>query len=82
MVHSSHERTTLNEEVQRLKAATPEKSKEHVDQLEQEDAKMKKELQANRRVFPPVVGLSFLLGIFLGVALPHFRRKKHEGPPK
>ncbi len=82
MVHASHERATLNEEVKELKAATPEKLKEQLDQLETEDAKMKEELQANRRVFPPVVGLSFLLGIFLGVALPHFRRRKHGGPPK
>ncbi|MGD1019588.1 MAG: multiheme c-type cytochrome [Verrucomicrobiia bacterium] len=82
MVHASHERATLNEEVKQLKAATPEKLKEQLDQLETEGAKMKEELQANRRVFPPVVGLSFLLGIFLGVALPHFRRKKQGGPPK
>jgi len=82
MVHASHERATLNEEVKQLKAATPEKLKDQLDQLEKDGAKMKEELQANRRVFPPVVGLSFLLGIFLGVALPHFRRKKHEGPPK
>ncbi len=82
MVHASHERATLNEEVKQLKAATPEKLKEQLDQLETDSAKMKEELQANRRVFPPVVGLSFLLGIFLGVALPHFRRKKHGGPPK
>jgi hypothetical protein len=78
MVHASHENASLTEEVQKLKAATPEKLKEHVDQLEKDDAKMKEELQANRRVFPPVVGLSFVLGIFLGLALPHFRRKKHE----
>lgn len=82
MVHASHERATLNEEVKQLKAATPEKLKEQLDQLEKEGAKMKEELQANRRVFPPVVGLSFLLGIFLGVALPYLRRKKHGGPPK
>ena len=39
-------------------------------------------LAANRRVFPPVVGLSFLLGIFLGVALPRFRRKKPGEKPQ
>ena len=82
MVHASHERATLNEEVKQLKAATPEKLKDQLDQLEKEAAKMKEELQANRRVFPPVVGLSFLLGIFLGVALPHFRRKKHGAKPQ
>ncbi len=82
MVHASHERATLNEEVKQLKAATPEKLKEQLDQLETDSVKMKEELQANRRVFPPVVALSFLLGIFLGVALPHFRRKKRQEPPK
>lgn len=76
MVHASHENATLTEEVQKLKAATPEKLTEHADQLVREDAKLKEELQANRRVFPPVVGLAFLLGIFLGAALPYFRRKK------
>jgi hypothetical protein len=82
MVHASHENATLTEEVQKLKAVTPEKLTEHVDQLVREDAKLKEELQANRRVFPPVVGLAFLLGIFLGVALPYFRRKKQAGPPR
>jgi hypothetical protein len=82
MVHASHENATLTEEVQKLKAATPAKTKEHVEELEQDSAKMKEELQANRRVFPPVVGLSFVLGIFLGLALPHFRRKKHGEKPQ
>ena len=82
MVHASHENATLTEEVQKLKAATPEKLKEHVGELEQGSSKMKEELQANRRVFPPVVGLSFLLGIFLGLALPHLRRKKKEDKPQ
>ena len=82
MVHASHENATLTEEVQKLKAATPEKLTEHADQLVREDAKLKEQLQANRRVFPPVVGLAFLLGIFLGAALPYFRRKKQLGPPR
>jgi formate-dependent nitrite reductase cytochrome c552 subunit len=82
MVHASHERASLEEEVQRLKAASPEKLGARVDELEKEAVKLREMVAANRRVFPPVVGLSFLLGIFLGVALPHFRRKKHGGPPK
>jgi len=80
MVHSSHERSSLNEEVQRLKAATPEKLTAQVEQLQQDDAKLRETVQANRRVFPPVVGLAFVLGLFLGVALPLWRRKKPEGP--
>jgi hypothetical protein len=76
MVHASHERSTLTEEVKELKAATPEKLTARLDELEKETVKSREMLAANRRVFPPVVGLSFLLGIFLGVALPHFRRRK------
>jgi len=82
MVHASHERATLTEEVEKLKAATPEKLTVRLDELEKEAVKSREMLAANRRVFPPVVGLSFLLGIFLGVALPHFRRKKHGEKPK
>ena len=81
MVHASHERASLNEEVQRLKAATPEKLGARIRELEQETGQLQQTVVANRRVFPPVVGLAFLLGIFLGVALPHFRHKKTE-PPK
>lgn len=82
MVHASHERATLNEEVQRLKAATPEKLQARLDELEKETSREREMLAANRRVFPPVVGLSFLLGIFLGVALPLLRRKKHGEKPQ
>jgi ssDNA-binding Zn-finger/Zn-ribbon topoisomerase 1 len=82
MVHASHERATLNEEVQRLKAATPEKLEARLAELEKETSRQHEMLAANRRVFPPVVGLSFLLGIFLGVALPRLRRKKHGEKPQ
>jgi hypothetical protein len=82
MVHASHERATLTEEVVKLKAATPEKLMARLDELEKEAGKSREMLAANRRVFPPVVGLSFLLGIFLGVALPHFRRKKRGEKPQ
>jgi len=82
MVHASHERATLTEEVRELKAATPEKLTARLDELEKETVKSREMLAANRRVFPPVVGLSFLLGIFLGVALPRFRRKKHGEKPQ
>jgi hypothetical protein len=82
MVHASHERATLTEEVKELKAATPEKLTARLDELEKETGKSREMLAANRRVFPPVVGLSFLLGIFLGVALPHFRRKKRGEKPQ
>ena len=82
MVHASHENATLEEEVHQLKAVAPEKLEARLNELETETAKLREILAANRRVFPPVVGLSFLLGIFLGVALPHFRRKKHGERPR
>jgi hypothetical protein len=82
MVHASHERASLEEEVHKLKAATPEKLSAHVDDLEKESVKLRETVTANRRVFPPLVGMAFILGLFLGLALPHFRRKKTEAPPK
>jgi hypothetical protein len=82
MVHASHERASLEEEVHKLKSATPEKLGAHVDELEKESTKLRETVLANRRVFAPLVGLAFLLGIFLGIALPHFRHKKTEAPPK
>jgi hypothetical protein len=44
--------------------------------------KLRETVTANRRVFVPVVGLSFLLGVFCGGALPYFRRRKHQEPPQ
>ncbi len=80
MVHTSHERETLSQQVQKLKSVTPELLTARLDELEKETGKLRETLTANRRVFLPVVGLSFVLGIFLGVALPHFRRKKETQP--
>jgi hypothetical protein len=82
MVHASHEHATLEEEVQHLKAASPEKLNARVDDLEKQTVKLRETVTANRRVFVPVVGLSFLLGVFCGGALPYFRRRKHQEPPQ
>ncbi len=82
MVHASQERETLTEEVAKLKAATPEKQTAHLADLEKEATTLRNTVLANRRVFPPVVGLAFLLGIFVGFAVPHFRTKKTEDKPK
>ena len=82
MVHASHERETLTEEVAKLKAATPDKQTAHLADLEKEATTLRNTVLANRRVFPPVVGLAFLLGIFVGFAVPHFRTKKTEDKPK
>jgi formate-dependent nitrite reductase cytochrome c552 subunit len=79
MVHASHERASLHEEIVRLKATTPEQQQQRLFDLEHETVRLRDTVTAHRRVFPPVVGLSFVLGVFLGIALPHFRRKKSEG---
>ncbi len=49
-----------------------------VAELEKETERLRQTVTANRRVFPPVIALAFLLGIFAGYALPHFRRKNQE----
>ena len=61
-----------------MKTATPEKIQAHAEELEKETGKLQETVSANKRVFPAVIGLAFLLGIFLGYALPHFRAKKKE----
>ncbi len=78
MVHASHERESLSEEIARLKATVPEKLQARVAELEKETERLRQTVTANRRVFPPVIALAFLLGIFAGYALPHFRRKNQE----
>ena len=80
MVHASHERASLEEEVHKLKAATPEKIQAHSEELEKEAVKLRETVTANKRVFPPLIGLAFVLGIFLGFALPFFHRKKESKP--
>jgi hypothetical protein len=76
MVHQSHGTASLEKEVARLKAATPAALTQQIEELQAQTAKLREELTANRRVFVPVVGLTLLLGIFCGWAIPHFRRKK------
>lgn len=76
MVHASHERASLEEEVHKLKAATPEKLQAQLADLEKESGKLRETVAANKRVFPAVIALAFVLGIFAGYALPHFRSKK------
>jgi hypothetical protein len=76
MVHQSHETASLEQEVARLKAVSPEGLEKKVTTLESQSAKQQADLQANRRVFMPLIGLAFLLGLFAGYALPHYRARK------
>jgi hypothetical protein len=78
MVHASHERASMTEELQRLKAATPEKLAAELAALEAEAGQLRETVTANRRVFPAVVVLALVLGMFLGYALPHYRAKTVE----
>jgi hypothetical protein len=82
MVHQSHETASLEQEVARLKAANPEALEKKVSTLEDKTAKLTADLQANRRVFVPLIGMAFLLGIFAGYAVPHYLARKTNGAVK
>ncbi len=81
MVHQSHENASLEEEVAQLKAVEPVALEKQVGTLEGQTAKLRETVQANRRVFMPIVGMAFLLGGFLGYALPRYRSHKETKPP-
>ena len=82
MVHQSHETASLEQEVSRLKAIRPESLEKKAAQLQEQTTRLQDDLQANRRVFVPLVGLAFLLGLFAGYAVPHYRARKTNNPPK
>jgi len=82
MIHQSHVNASLEEEVTQLKAANPQALQQQIDALQDQQSKMREVLQANRRVFVPLVGLAFLLGGFCGFALPHFRSGKQAPKPE
>jgi len=75
-VHQNNESATLEQEVTQLKAANPEALQKKIGSLEGQTAKLHADLQANQRVFVPLVALAFLLGGFCGYALPNFRSRK------
>ena len=84
MVHQSHATSSLELEVSRLKAERPEALEQKITALETSSAKLRGDLQANQRVFVPLIGLAFLLGTFCGYALLHYRaNRKNNGaiPP-
>jgi hypothetical protein len=82
MVHQSHENATLEEEVAQLKAVEPVALEQQLGTLQEESAKQREALQANHRVFMPIVGLAFLLGGFFGYALPRYRSRKQTAAPE
>jgi predicted CXXCH cytochrome family protein len=82
MVHASHERTSLQEEVEQLKAQTPDKLLAQLDELKRDNAALRDTVRANRRVFPIIAVAAFLLGMAIEFALLYRRRKKHEKEAK
>ena len=79
MVHQSHETATLEQEVARLKAANPDVLEKKIGSLEEQTTRLRADLQANQRVFVPLIALAFLLGIFCAYAFFHFRARKQDG---
>lgn len=79
MVHASHDRASMTEELARLKAATPEKLVAQLAELEKQAGQLRQTVAAHRRVFPAVAVLALVLGVFLGYALPHYRSRN---PPE
>jgi hypothetical protein len=82
MVHSGGELATLQQEVQQLKLAAPETLQKQLATAQDDAAKLRESVQANRRVFAPLIGLSFLLGAFFGFAIPLVRRNRSGGAAK
>lgn len=82
MVHQSHENATLEEEVAQLKAVEPVALEQQLSTLQDESAKQREALQANHRVFMPIVGLAFLLGGFFGYALPRYHARHEQKAPE
>jgi formate-dependent nitrite reductase cytochrome c552 subunit len=79
MVHASGETAALQAEVKQLKASRPELLERKVADLQQETTQLSHALQANRRIFGPVVAVAFALGLVIGYAMPHLNRKNREG---
>jgi hypothetical protein len=79
MVHASGETAALQAEVRQLKATRPEMLERTVANLQQETTQLSHALQANRRIFGPVVAVAFALGLVIGYAMPHLNRKNREG---
>ncbi len=79
MVHVSHERASLEQEIERLKAQTPEALRAQLDELKRDNAALRDSLRANRRVFPIIALVAFALGMTLEFALLHRRGRT---PPK
>ena len=76
MVHGSHEISTLEEEVERLEAIKPETLAVKVQELEEEREELLRSISANRRVFPWIFTLAFVLGGVLGFTISYLPRKK------
>ncbi|MHA2621322.1 MAG: multiheme c-type cytochrome [bacterium JZ-2024 1] len=79
MVHESHEIASLEQEVQRLRQLTPTELVTKVEELEKTVTSQREMIQANRRLYPWIVVITFVLGGLLGatVAGVPVRRRRH-----
>lgn len=78
MVHASGEHAALQEEVTRLKAASPVALRDQVEELQQQNANLQAAVRANRRVFGALAVVTFALGLAVEYAILHRRRTRDE----
>lgn len=74
MVHASHEHAALEEEVQRLKAITPEALQAALEEKSRQADALRQSLRADRRVFAILSVVAFALGLTIGCAWRRRRR--------
>jgi hypothetical protein len=74
-VHQSGEIAGLQHEVAALKGAGAGDAIEELEGLRTDNRKLKETAEAERRVFPWVASISFVLGLGLGLALRGMRRR-------
>jgi hypothetical protein len=74
-VHQSGEMTALETEVKTLRGAGAEETLMEIPALRKDNARLQKAFDDDREVMPWVVGLSFLLGLGLGVGFMRLSRR-------
>jgi formate-dependent nitrite reductase cytochrome c552 subunit len=79
MVHSGHEIPSLTHEVTQLEGVDTEKLANRAKALTEQTENLKKSLDANKRVLPWIVIITFVIGAFSGSAfLLFFQKRKRQ----